>query len=185
MGLQSIIKMAASLFRTTSSLVRKTLTQSLSVTSVRCAGGPPAKPVDQHKGKYASDEVSMAAGLGHAVGIDRIEQLAHEMGDDDPFEMKPIKKAAGTFDEPTTVGSQFEKRLIGCVCEPDSLSMVWLTVYKGEPKRCKCVPLVQGGGRSAQAIWTIDFPFFFSNKFFTPRKQLRFYSYFLKMLQGL
>merc|ERR1712200_400723 len=137
MGLRKIIKKDASLFRTPSSLVRNTLTQSLSVTSVRCAGGPPAKPVDQHKGKYASDDVSMADGLGHAVGIDRIEQLAHEYGDDDSFEMKPIKRAKGTFEEPTIITSQYEKRLVGCVCEEDALSIQWLTVYKGEPKRCK------------------------------------------------
>merc|ERR1712200_387123 len=87
---------------------------------------------------YNSDEVSMADGLGHAVGLDRIEQLAHEYGDDDPFEMKPIKRAKGTFEEPTVISSQFEKRLVGCVCEEDALTIQWLTVYKGEPKRCKC-----------------------------------------------
>merc|ERR1711936_305291 len=99
--------MAASLWRTSTSLLRR----SLSITSVRCAGGPPSKPIDQHKGKYA---------------------------DDDPFEMKPIKRAKGTFDEPTIVSSAFEKRMIGCVCEEDALTIQWLTIHKGEPKRCEC-----------------------------------------------
>jgi len=126
--------MAASLWRTSTSLLRR----SLSLTSVRCAGGPPSKPVDQHKGKYATDEIEMPDKLGHAVGLERIQELAAEYGDDDPFEMKPIKRAKGTFDEPTVISSAFEKRLIGCVCEDDALTIQWLTVYKGEPKRCEC-----------------------------------------------
>merc|ERR1712154_351 len=89
--------MAASLWRTSTSLLRRSLT----LANVRCAGGPPAKPVDQHKGKYATDEITMPDKLGHAVGIERVQELATEY-------------------------------------EEDALTIQWLTIYKGEPKRCEC-----------------------------------------------
>jgi len=110
----------------------------LTLQSVRCGSGPPSKPVDQHKGKFPSDDVSIPDSLGHSVGVERYELLAKEAGDDDPFQMKPIKKAKGTFEEPTVVTSPNPKRMIGCICEEDSLTINWMYIHKGVPSRCEC-----------------------------------------------
>ncbi|XP_005100500.1 cytochrome c oxidase subunit 5B, mitochondrial [Aplysia californica] len=126
--------MAASLWRTSSCILRRSLT----ISSVRCASGPPSKAVDQHKGKFPSDDCQIPDSLGHSVGVERYELLAKEAGNDDPFQMKPIKRAKGTFDEPTIVTSPNAKRMIGCICEEDSLTINWMYVHKGEPKRCEC-----------------------------------------------
>lgn len=126
--------MAASLWRTTSCLVRR----SLSMASVRCASGPPSKPIDQHKGKFPDDDCQMPDSLGHSVGVERYELLAKEAGDDDPFQLKPIKRAKGTVDEPTVIASPNAKRMVGCICEEDALTISWMHLHKGEPKRCEC-----------------------------------------------
>ncbi|XP_059163088.1 cytochrome c oxidase subunit 5B, mitochondrial-like [Physella acuta] len=128
------INMSVSLLRTTSCLLRRTI----SVASVRYGHGPPAKPVDVHKGKVPSDDVKLPDSLGHSVGPERYELLAHESGEEDPFEMKVVKRAKGTFDEPTIVKSINNKRMVGCICEEDALTINWMYVHKGEPKRCEC-----------------------------------------------
>jgi len=94
--------------------------------------------VDPHKGKVVSDKVDMPDALGHAVGPERWELLTRLAGNDDPFEMNVRKRAKGTFEEPTLIPSIYEKRLIGCVCEEDAISINWMFVFKGEPKRCHC-----------------------------------------------
>lgn len=43
--------------------------------------------------------------------------MALQAGDDDPFNMKVLKKAAGTRDSPTLVPSCFDARIVGCICE--------------------------------------------------------------------
>ncbi|CAL1540339.1 unnamed protein product [Lymnaea stagnalis] len=126
--------MAVSLWRTTSCLLKR----SISVASVRCGHGPPSKPVDIHKGKVLSDEIELPDNLGHAVGLERHELLAHQAGDDDPFEMKVLKATKGTFDKPTVIKSVNQRRMIGCICEEDALTINWMYVHKGEPKRCEC-----------------------------------------------
>ncbi|GAB1606433.1 cytochrome c oxidase subunit 5B, mitochondrial-like [Argonauta hians] len=95
------------------------------------------KPVDHHKGKVASD-VSMPDALGHAVGVERFEMLAKLAGNEDPFEMNVKKRGKGTADEPNLVPSLFDMRLVGCICEEESLAIHWMHLYKGEPKRCEC-----------------------------------------------
>lgn len=59
----------------------------------------------------------MADPLEHAVGLERKELLALERGDDDPFNMKLMSKAAGTREDPTLVPSCFDARIVGCVCK--------------------------------------------------------------------
>ncbi|RUS83343.1 hypothetical protein EGW08_008890 [Elysia chlorotica] len=114
------------------------LRRSLTVASVRCAGGPPAKQIDHHKGKVPSDDVTMPDSIAHAVGIDRQELLAREAGDDDPFQMKVIKRAKGSFEEPTVITSPNRSRMVGCICEEDALTINWMNLHKEEPKRCEC-----------------------------------------------
>lgn len=56
----------------------------------------------------------------------------------DPFMMKALKRGAGTKTEPNMVPSAFESRMIGCVCEEDSTSIVWMWLHEGHPRRCEC-----------------------------------------------
>jgi cytochrome c oxidase subunit 5b len=76
--------------------------------------------------------------LGHAVGPERWELLARLAGNEDPFEMNVKKRTKGTFNDPTLIPSMYEKRLVGCVCEEDAISIQWMFLHKGEPKRCAC-----------------------------------------------
>lgn len=55
--------------------------------------------------------------LEHATGLEKKELLAIESGDDDPFNMKVLKKAAGTREQPTLVPSCFDARIVGCICK--------------------------------------------------------------------
>jgi len=98
-------------------------------------GGP---VVDPQKGKVVSDKVDMPDTLGHSVGPERWELLARLAGNEDPFEMNIKKRTKGTREEPTLIPSMYEKRLVGCVCEEDAISINWMFLFKGEPKRCHC-----------------------------------------------
>ncbi|PVD22985.1 hypothetical protein C0Q70_16245 [Pomacea canaliculata] len=125
--------MAASLLRTSAGALRRSMT----VQSLRAASGG-GGVVDHQKGKIASDKVSMPDTLGHSVGLERFELLAKLAGNEDPFEMNVKKRAKGTKDEPTLIPSMYEKRLVGCICEEDAVSINWMYLHKGEPKRCEC-----------------------------------------------
>lgn len=80
----------------------------------------------------------MADPLEHATGLEKKELLALERGDDDPFNMKVVKKAAGTRESPTLIPSCFDARIVGCICEEHSTSISWLWLHKGHPRRCEC-----------------------------------------------
>jgi len=123
----------ASLFcRTAIGVAQRTAT----LTSIRaCSHGP---SIDPAKGKVASDKLSMPDTLGHAVGPERFELLAKVAGNEDPFEMNVKKRAKGTKDEPTLIPSMYDKRLVGCICEEDSIAIQWMYLHKGEQKRCGC-----------------------------------------------
>jgi len=125
--------MATTLLRTSAGVLRR----SIAINTARAAsgGGP---PVDHQAGKVASEKVTMPDTLGHAVGIERYELLAKLAGNEDPFEMNVKKRAKGTVDEPTLIPSLYEKRLVGCICEEDAVSINWMFLHKGEPKRCEC-----------------------------------------------
>ncbi|BFZ16387.1 hypothetical protein BsWGS_19426 [Bradybaena similaris] len=126
--------MAGLLLRSTSCVFRR----AISVASVRCASGPPSKPEDVHKGKVLSEQVELADDFGQSVGPEREEVLARASGDEDPYLMNVIKRTKGTFQEPTVITSNFNRRMVGCICEEDALAINWMTVYRGEPKRCEC-----------------------------------------------
>jgi len=80
----------------------------------------------------------MPDGLGHSVGPERWELLTRLAGNEDPFEMNIKKRASGTRSDPTLIPSMYEKRLVGCICEEDAISIKWMFLVKGEPKRCHC-----------------------------------------------
>ncbi|XP_045455889.1 cytochrome c oxidase subunit 5B, mitochondrial-like [Melitaea cinxia] len=76
--------------------------------------------------------------LEHATGLERKELLAMQAGNDDPFNMKVLKKAAGTRENPTLVPSCFDARIVGCICEEHATAINWLWVHKDHPRRCEC-----------------------------------------------
>ncbi|KAJ0171361.1 hypothetical protein K1T71_012911 [Dendrolimus kikuchii] len=76
--------------------------------------------------------------LEHATGLERKELLAMQAGNDDPFNLKVLKKAAGTRDNPTLVPSCFDARIVGCICEEHATAVTWLWLHKDHPRRCEC-----------------------------------------------
>ncbi|XP_065565983.1 cytochrome c oxidase subunit 5B, mitochondrial-like [Artemia franciscana] len=76
--------------------------------------------------------------LEHATGLEKQELLAKLAGVEDPYEMSINKRGPGTKDCPNLVPSNFNMRVVGCVCEEDATSINWMWLYKGEPKRCEC-----------------------------------------------
>lgn len=80
----------------------------------------------------------MADPVEHATGIEKREILAKISGNDDPFDMKVIKRVDGGKSNPTLIPSAFDARIVGCVCEEDATSVTWMWLHKGQPKRCEC-----------------------------------------------
>lgn len=68
----------------------------------------------------------MSDPMEHATGLEKKELLALQAGNDDPFNMKMLKKAAGTRQDPTLVPSCFDARIVGCICK---LILITYTVY--------------------------------------------------------
>ncbi|KAJ8938048.1 hypothetical protein NQ318_013956 [Aromia moschata] len=88
--------------------------------------------------RCASTKVTMGDPLEHATGLEKRELLAKVAGNDDPFDLKVIKRCAGTKTQPNEIPSAFDSRLVGCICEEDATSINWMWLHKGEPKRCEC-----------------------------------------------
>jgi len=128
--------MAASLWKITSRVLRRPLTTQV----VRCGSSVPSnkEPVNVHKDKYFDPSIEKPDPIGLTVGTEQWELIQRAAGNEDPFDDLPKKRAKGTFDEPTIVKSTFEKRQIGCLCDEDSMDVVWMDIYKEEPKRCAC-----------------------------------------------
>jgi len=76
--------------------------------------------------------------LEQATGVERKELEAILGGNPDPFNMNITKGAPGTRDAPTLVPSMYDERIIGCVCEEEATTIVWMVLKKGGAQRCKC-----------------------------------------------
>ncbi|XP_061379782.1 cytochrome c oxidase subunit 5B, mitochondrial-like isoform X2 [Danaus plexippus] len=76
--------------------------------------------------------------LDQLTGIEKRELLAHMAGECDPFRIMAIKKGPGTWERPNLIPSAFRKRLVGCVCYPDTNHIEYMWIHLGEPKRCGC-----------------------------------------------
>merc|ERR1712008_314695 len=126
-----------SLMRANVNLVKRCVATSSVKQSSSNPYETPFKPEKIHEGKYFTDEVEKPDLLAFAVGEEKYELLAAEHGDDDPWNNNKIK-GTGSFQDPNLVASMFEKRLVGCICDEDSYDITWMTVWRGEPKRCEC-----------------------------------------------
>lgn len=88
--------------------------------------------------RCAADK-GMPDGIEHATGLERRELEAIAAGNDNPFDMRIIKRVSGaTREKPTEVPSAFEKRIVGCICEEGATSINWMWLNRGEAKRCEC-----------------------------------------------
>lgn len=86
----------------------------------------------------AAKHTSMGDPIEHATGLEKREMLAKMSGNENPFDIKVIKRGCGTKETPNEIPSAFDARLIGCICEEESTSISWMWLHKGEPKRCEC-----------------------------------------------
>uniref|UniRef100_A0A6M2DN19 Putative cytochrome c oxidase subunit vb/cox4 n=1 Tax=Xenopsylla cheopis TaxID=163159 RepID=A0A6M2DN19_XENCH len=76
--------------------------------------------------------------MEHATGLEKRELDALAAGNDDPFDIKAIKRNAGTLQEPNLIPSAFQSRIVGCICEEDATAIKWMWLYQDAPKRCEC-----------------------------------------------
>lgn len=98
-----------------------------------------APPIDPLKGKVVKKEASMPDMAGHTVGPERWEVLSRTTKSNvDPFEFNIAEMQPSTIEKPNLVPSTEDTRIIGCICEEDSLAVTWLYLHQGETKRCEC-----------------------------------------------
>ncbi|CAH1135860.1 unnamed protein product [Ceutorhynchus assimilis] len=76
--------------------------------------------------------------IDHATGPEKREMLALVAGNDNLWDMKKMRRGAGTRTQPNEIPSAYECRMVGCVCEDESCSINYMWLYKGHPKRCEC-----------------------------------------------
>jgi len=76
--------------------------------------------------------------IDHATGLEKWELEQLELGNDDPFFMKPTCRGKGTKDQPNIVQAMDTYRMIGCVCNEEDTNIKFMWLYEGTPKRCKC-----------------------------------------------
>lgn len=75
--------------------------------------------------------------IEQATGVQKRELLGKIAGND-PFDLRVIKRGAGTRGQPNEIPSANDARLVGCICEEGCASINWMWLHKGEPKRCEC-----------------------------------------------
>lgn len=68
--------------------------------------------------------------MEHATGLEKRELDALAAGNDDPFDIKAIKRNAGTLQEPNLIPSAFQSRIVGCICkfQPSYYFSSWRTL---------------------------------------------------------
>ncbi|KAK3930513.1 Cytochrome c oxidase subunit 5B, mitochondrial [Frankliniella fusca] len=76
--------------------------------------------------------------LEHASGIEKKQLIAELQGNEDPFDVSVVKRGICTKDQPQLVYSTNHERLVGCICEEDSETVVWMWLRQNESKRCAC-----------------------------------------------
>merc|ERR1712226_110535 len=76
---------------------------------------------------------------GYTLGDQRYEEIERLRGVADPFDMSlQLVKERGSVEKPILVPSITGYRLVGCICEEDECDIEWMTIFKGEMRRCNC-----------------------------------------------
>lgn len=74
-----------------------------------------------------------------ATGPELWEALQYASGNGDPYDIKPQKRGPGTYDCPNIIQSKGEdRRIVGCICHMDQAYILYMTLHKGHPSRCRC-----------------------------------------------
>ncbi|XP_014258647.1 cytochrome c oxidase subunit 5B, mitochondrial-like [Cimex lectularius] len=76
--------------------------------------------------------------IDHATGIEKRELLAKMAGNENPFDLRVLKRGPGTKDCPNQVPSAYDSRILGCICEEDATTINWMWLHQGTPRRCAC-----------------------------------------------
>ncbi|XP_017769216.1 PREDICTED: cytochrome c oxidase subunit 5B, mitochondrial-like [Nicrophorus vespilloides] len=83
-------------------------------------------------------KVTMGDPVEHSTGLEKREYLSKIAGNENPFDLKVIKRGAGTKGQPNEIPSAFDARLVGCICEEEATNVTWMWLHKGQPRRCEC-----------------------------------------------
>lgn len=81
---------------------------------------------------------TMGDPIEHATGLEKRELLSKLAGNENPFDMRLVKRGPGTRTQPTEIPSAFDQRLIGCICEEESVHINWMWLVEGQCSRCEC-----------------------------------------------
>lgn len=64
--------------------------------------------------------------------------MASGLDDYDLYASGLVERGEGTREKPTEIPSAFDARIVGCICEDESLAISWSVIHKGMPRRCEC-----------------------------------------------
>jgi cytochrome c oxidase subunit 5b len=96
-------------------------------------------PADPNEPPIPSEKVNFPDVTDHATGEEKLFLLAFENGILDPYcNLPTVRDGRGTRDNPVTVESFFDSRMVACVCEETQNHHKYTNLHKGEPKRCQC-----------------------------------------------
>ncbi|KAM9841894.1 cytochrome c oxidase subunit 5B, mitochondrial [Aulostomus maculatus] len=71
-----------------------------------------------------------------ATGLEKIIMNAMKEGSDPYNVLTPKDIASGSKEDPHLVPSISNKRIVGCICEPDNTVVIWFWLLEGEAQRC-------------------------------------------------
>merc|ERR1711860_60041 len=140
MGVATSIKMASTLCRAIAGVTRRAILYP-SVTKVRtCVSGGPTDYEFNFEGKVELLDSKMPNALGHVVGLERYEMLQNLKGNYDPWDFNThlLDRNEGTRDNPVMVPAAAPERYVGCLCDDTVMSIAWMELRDGEPRRCQC-----------------------------------------------
>lgn len=97
-------------------------------------------PADPNEPPIPADKINLPDVTDWATGEEKLFLLAFENGILDPYCNLPVVRdnTNGTKENPIIVESFFDERMVACNCESAQTFVRYMTVYKGEPKRCQC-----------------------------------------------
>ncbi|XP_003384334.1 PREDICTED: cytochrome c oxidase subunit 5B, mitochondrial-like [Amphimedon queenslandica] len=102
-----------------------------SISLAYCRKSSSDSPPGHREGNIVTDSE-------HSYGIEKKEIDALMDGVEDPFNLNINRGPRGTKERPTLVPSLLGERIVGCVCEKDATHIKWMTLPKGDAKRCHC-----------------------------------------------
>merc|ERR1712061_872868 len=72
--------------------------------------------------------------IDHATGPEKLELLAKQQGNDDPFFMRVVERSGfkGTKDDPIIVDALDKYRMVGCCCKKGDTTVSWMWLIKGK-----------------------------------------------------